>query len=77
MIPTGYIITVENLPPSMTTDRLKDLFVPFGNVRWARLMGGSGPVLGHVELDTVEAAISAQQALNKAVIDGYALKVLL
>jgi RNA recognition motif-containing protein len=60
-------LLVDGLPLSVTSDNLKDLFVPFGPVAWARVVTdpmGVSLTFGYVAMATHEGAEAAMLALN-------------
>jgi RNA recognition motif-containing protein len=64
---------VGNLSYSVTSEDLKKLFSTHGNVKEAKVIGDRG--FGFVEMETVEGAAKAIEALNESDYEGRTLKV--
>ena len=64
---------VGNLSYSVTSEDLKELFSAHGNVKEAKVIGDRG--FGFVEMETVEGATKAIEALNESDYEGRTLKV--
>lgn len=64
---------VGNLSYSVTSEDLRELFSAHGNVKDAKVIGDRG--FGFVEMETVEAAEKAIEALNESDYEGRTLKV--
>ncbi len=64
---------VGNLSYSVTSEDLKELFSNHGAVKEAKVIGDRG--FGFVEMETVEGATKAIEALNESDYEGRTLKV--
>ncbi len=64
---------VGNLSYSVTSENLRELFSKHGPVKDAKVIGDRG--FGFVEMETVEDAEKAIEALNEADYEGRTLKV--
>lgn len=74
----GTKLLVEGLPPSFTTQQLKDLFTPFGTVRSAVIIidpTGKSLCMGEVDMSTPQEAARAMRALHRAQVEGKSLLV--
>jgi len=64
---------VGNLSYSVTSEDLKELFSAHGNVKDAKVIGDRG--FGFVEMETIEGATKAIEALNESEYEGRTIKV--
>ncbi|TAJ43947.1 RNA recognition motif domain-containing protein [Methanofollis fontis] len=64
---------VGNLTYSVTEDQLKELFSQYGSVRSVTIIGDKG--FGFVEMESVEEAEKAKDALNETVFEGRTMRV--
>ena len=64
---------VGNLSYSVTSEDLRELFSNYGNVKDAKVIGDRG--FGFVEMETVEEAEKAIEALNETEHEGRTIKV--
>jgi RNA recognition motif-containing protein len=64
---------VGNLTYSVTEDQLEELFSAYGGVKSVRIIGDKG--FGFVEMDSIEEAEKAQEALNGTEFVGRTLRV--
>jgi RNA recognition motif-containing protein len=64
---------VGNLSYSVTNEQLKELFIPFGEVKDVKVIEGKG--FGFVELGTSDEAEKAKKELNGKDFQGRALKI--
>jgi CheY-like chemotaxis protein len=65
----GSMLCVLGLDPKVNVDDIKNLFLPYGKIAWARLIVNSNAhdvAIGYVEMSLKEDALRAMQAL-----DGY------
>lgn len=73
------MIYVGNIAYSMTTDELKNLFAPFGNVVSVKIIidkaTGRSKGYGFVEMDNDEAGLKAIKELNDTQVKGRNIKV--
>ena len=71
-------LMVEGLPPSFSTQHLKDLFASFGTVFSARVItdsAGQSLRIGEVEMSTPQEAQNAIAGLNRSYVEGAVLLV--
>lgn len=72
-------IYVGNLPYSITSDSLKEIFSEFGNVLSSRVITdkntGRSKGFGFIEMETENEANAAIQALDNGEIDGRTIRV--
>jgi len=69
---------VDGLPPSFSTQHLKDLFAPFGTVLSAWVITdstGQSLCMGEVEMSTPQEAQRAMGTLNRSSVEGTVLLV--
>jgi cold-inducible RNA-binding protein len=74
----GTKLMVEGLPPSFSTQQLKDLFAPFGTVLSAVIiidLAGMSLRTGEVEMSTPQEAETAMRTLHRSHIQGEILLV--
>ena len=64
---------VGNISYSVTSEDLRELFSNYGNVKEAKVIGDRG--FGFVEMETVEEAEKAIEALNETEHAGRTIKV--
>ncbi|MBP2145857.1 RNA recognition motif-containing protein [Methanofollis sp. W23] len=64
---------VGNLTYSVTEDQLEELFANYGGVKSVRIIGDKG--FGFVEMDSIEEAEAAQEALNETEFVGRTMRV--
>ncbi|MDD3620858.1 MAG: RNA-binding protein [Methanofollis sp.] len=64
---------VGNLTYSVTEDQLEELFSAYGGVKSVRIIGDKG--FGFVEMDSIEEAEKAQEALNETEFVGRTMRV--
>jgi len=68
-------IFVKNLPPSTTTDELKEMFAPFGPVSSAAIAGadsGQPKGFGFVNFENADSAENAVHEMNNKIVEGTA-----
>lgn len=70
---------VGNLPFTVNSDVLKEMFAPFGNVVSANVitdrMSGRSKGFGFVEMATAEEALQCANALNETEVEGRKIAV--
>ena len=69
---------VGNLPFSVTEDRLREAFAPFGTVESADIAtgpDGRSRGFGFVEMATLEETETAMRVLNGSTLDGRTIRV--
>jgi RNA recognition motif-containing protein len=74
----GSKLFLDGLPPSFSTQQLKDLLAPFGTVRSALVMidpAGKSLRMGKVEMSTPRGAERAIQNLHRSHLQGRLLLV--
>jgi hypothetical protein len=74
----GTKLRVDGLPPSFSTQHLKDLFAPFGTVLSAWVItdpGGQSLRMGEVEMSTPGEAQKAKGKLHRSYVQGTLLLV--